>query len=138
MKRDLEHIAQKNLLRWAAHARGTMPELDLLFAIPNGGLRNMRVAVKLKAEGVKAGVPDLFLPVSRSGFYGELDLWSATRFNGLFIEMKVGKNKPTKSQKEWHEALRLQGYAVEVCYGWEQAKKTITTYLHNGYKQKQS
>jgi hypothetical protein len=29
------------------------------FAIPNGGLRNQRVAMQLKAEGLRAGMPDL-------------------------------------------------------------------------------
>lgn len=31
-----------------------------VFAIPNGGIRHKRTAAMLKAEGVKAGVPDLF------------------------------------------------------------------------------
>ena len=62
-----EHQEQKALIQWARLNQQRFPELDLLFAIPNGGLRNIRVARKLKSEGVKPGVSDLFLPVARKG-----------------------------------------------------------------------
>lgn len=88
-----------------------------MFAIPNGGLRNKFTAYKLKAEGVKAGVPDIFLPVPSNDFHG------------LFIEMKFGKNKPTDSQEIWHIDLALGGYKVAVCYSFEDAQKVITSYL---------
>jgi len=94
-----------------------MPELNLLFHIPNGGKRNITTAKRLKDEGVKAGVPDLFLPVSRGGFFG------------LFIEMKVGKNKTTEKQNEWIAALQEEGYKVAVCYGCESAMEEIMNYL---------
>ena len=80
-----ESVEQIHLFQWARMQSCTMPELNLLFHIPNGGKRNITTAKRLKAEGVKAGVPDLFLPVSRGGFFG------------LFIEMKVGKNKTTQT-----------------------------------------
>lgn len=71
----------------------------------------------MKAEGLKAGVPDLHLPVARCGFIG------------LWIEMKVGKNKPTDKQGRWSELLRAQGHRVVVCYGSSAAIDVLREYL---------
>lgn len=109
---------QEILFRWARLVRCTYPELDLLYHIPNGGSRNELEAASLKRQGVKAGVPDLCLPVAR----GE--------YHGLYIEMKYGKNKTSDKQNEWISALTAQGYAVAVCYGWEEAQRLITKYLN--------
>ena len=78
-----EHDEQSAIFEWAALMQGAYPELGLLFAIPNGGKRDKATAGKLKAEGVKAGVPDMCLPVSNG------------KYHGLFIELKVGENNPT-------------------------------------------
>ena len=61
-----EHHEQCALFAWL---RLQWPDLDRVsFAIPNGGHRHKAVAGKLKAEGVKAGVPDIFIayPIARS------------------------------------------------------------------------
>ena len=58
-RRDGEHVEQAALFRWAEFARARLPELTLLHAIPNGGHRHKATAARLKAEGVKRGVPDL-------------------------------------------------------------------------------
>lgn len=118
-RHNVQHEGEEQaaLFDWAYLQRNTYPELDLLFHIPNGGSRNRLEAANLKRQGVKAGVPDLCLPVSRGGFHG------------LYIEMKYGKNKPTENQNEWMNALQNQGYAVAVCYSWEQASKVITDYF---------
>lgn len=108
---------QMYLFNWVAFARNTIPEIDLLFHVPNGGSRDKREAARLKAQGVRAGVPDLCLPVP-SGEY-----------HGLFIELKVGKNKTSKEQEEWLGKLAGQGYKTAVCYGWEAAMHEILTYL---------
>jgi hypothetical protein len=68
-------------------------------------------------------VPDLCLPVS--GFNG----WGETNFNGLYIEMKAGKNKPTESQKWWLDKLKKYGHKVAVCYSGEEAVNVICDYL---------
>ena len=113
-----EHDEQVALIRWADMSE--LPELQLLFAIPNGGQRHPAVARKLRDEGLRAGVPDLFLPVARGNYHG------------LFIEMKVGRNKPTANQTGWIRALRWQGYRVEICYGYEEARVMIENYLTDG------
>ena len=64
-----EHDEQVSLFQWAGIAVFKFPELNCMFAIPNGGLRNPVVARKLKAEGVKSGVSDIFLSVARGGYH---------------------------------------------------------------------
>lgn len=109
-----EHLEQAALIVWT-QLKGH--PYNLIFAIPNGGHRHPRTATFLKAEGVKPGVPDLMLPVACGGYHG------------LFIEMKFGRNPPTKEQKEKLAALQEQGYAAHVCYGWEAAREVIEDYL---------
>jgi hypothetical protein len=113
-----ESAEQIALFQWAVWQEKTVPELILLYHIPNGGKRYVTTARRLKAEGVKSGVPDLCLPVSRGGF------------PGLYIELKrVSGNTATDNQAGWIAALERQGYKALVCYGWEEAADAITQYL---------
>lgn len=114
-----EATEQSKLISWANEVAelGVYPELRWLHAIPNGGRRDKAEAAHLKRQGVKSGVPDLHLPVARGNYHG------------LYIEMKVGNNKPTKNQKEWINALKANGYAVEVCYSAAAARQIIIAYL---------
>lgn len=112
-----EASEQAALFRWAELIRGRYPEIDLLYHIPNGGSRNAIEAANLKRQGVKAGVPDLCLPVARGPYHG------------LYIELKHGKNQATERQQQWLSALRDQGYLAEVCYGRQQAEQLIEKYL---------
>lgn len=118
-KANTEHAHQTALFCWAAlpATRQLWPCLELMFAIPNGGERNIRVAAQLKAEGVKAGVLDIFLPVPCKGFHG------------LFIEMKVGKNKPTDAQTAFATSMVRNGYKCVLCYSWIEARTQILQYL---------
>ena len=112
-----ESDEQKALIQWANLQANCYSELDLLFAIPNGGSRNLIEAVNLKRQGVKSGVPDLCLPVARC------------EKHGLYIELKVEKGKISENQNWWLERLARQGYATKVCYGWKDAAETIMWYL---------
>ena len=60
-----ESAEQQCLFRWAVFQSGRFPELALLYHVPNGGSRKKAEAGRFRAEGVKAGVPDLCLPVAR-------------------------------------------------------------------------
>ena len=107
---------QTDLFQWAAYRREL--ELRSMFAIPNGGSRNPIEARHLKQQGVKAGVPDIFVPCMRGGY------------GGLFIEMKRQKGgRLSEAQKEMIDNLRCCGYRVEVCNGWEEAKNVIEVYM---------
>lgn len=113
-----EHQLQKAVVQHAQMRARLDPLWGLLFAVPNGGARDAVTGAILKAEGVRRGVPDLCLPVSRPGYPG-----------GLFIEMKVPGNRPSKDQKWWHRALISAGHVVEVCYSAGEAIKIIEAYL---------
>lgn len=118
-KAGTEHAHQSALFCWAAlpATQRLWPCLKLMFAVPNGGERNKIVAAKMKAEGVKAGVLDIFLPVPSKGFHG------------LFIEMKVGRNKPTPGQVDFACAVSDLDYCCVLCYSWEGAREQILKYL---------
>lgn len=117
-----ESAEQIALFRWADFMQNKYPGLDMMFHIPNGGKRSKTEAARFKHEGVKAGVPDIFLPVPKQNFHG------------MFIEMKVGKNKTTENQKEWIKKLKQNNYYVVVCYDWETASKEIENYMKGNIK----
>lgn len=114
---DQEHVEQVALFDWAKIMQKRYPELKWMFAIPNGSYRDPRTAARLKEEGVKAGVLDIFLPAARAGHHG------------LFIEMKAGRNRPTEKQSECATDLENEGYACYVCYSCSKAINVIEAYL---------
>jgi hypothetical protein len=122
-RKFIEDDHQEALIKWADISASEHFPTNLLHSIPMGGYRNPREGARLKAQGARAGVPDLCLPVARHGFHG------------LYIEMKrpivKGEPKPTVSpeQKYWIEQLRFHGYKAEVCYGWSDAQQVIKDYL---------
>ena len=113
-----ESQEQETLFRWAELQKGKYPELKLMHHIPNGGKRGKAEAGRFKAEGVKAGVPDICLPVARGGYHG------------MYIELKrTGRSDVSDAQMEWMAALVDQGYRVKVCKGWEAAAEAVLAYL---------
>lgn len=117
-KKEADH--QANVIAWSQLHRDRFPELCLLHHIPNGGSRDLREAARLKTQGVRAGVPDLCLPVARG------------KYHGLYIEMKTETGRPTTEQKWWGEQLLAQGYMWGVCHGWESAVRALEWYLGLG------
>ena len=114
-----EHQEQVTVIHWwRVSCNGfNLPEF-CLFSIPNGGSRNVIEAVNLKAEGVRSGVPDLFLSVPRGGL------------SGFFIELKVGKNKPSDKQIEFVTSARLRGYKADVFWSADDVISAIKKYLN--------
>ena len=116
-----EHQEQAALIEWwsYAHRRWELPEFAL-FAIPNGGARHIVVASKLKAEGVRKGIPDLLLAVP---------IWPHA---GLFIEMKSSspQARVKADQATAIGFLRGAGYKIAVCKGAAQAMDVIEAYLN--------
>ena len=112
-----EENEQTFLFRWAAFAEGQYPELSLMYHIPNEGKRSKTTGGRLKAQGLKSGVPDVCLPTAHGGYIG------------LYIEMKVKPNRPTENQKKWLRSLRDVGHLTAVAYDWEEAKNLIEDYL---------
>lgn len=113
-----EHSEQAALFDWANwQANLGIEPLRWIYAIPNGGHRHKATAGRLKCEGVKSGVPDICLP------------YPAKEYHGLYIEMKVGKNKTTSEQNDYLEWLMGCGYLAEVAYGFDEAKIILCDYL---------
>lgn len=112
-----EDAEQEAFIQWCWFQSEKYKGLDLIYAIPNGGKRDKVEAVKLKRTGVKAGVPDLFLPVARGGYHG------------LYIEMKRRDGgRLSAYQQQWLMALSAQGYATAVCHGLDEAIKAVENY----------
>lgn len=112
-----EHAIQTALMCWVSKQLDKWPELRWLHSIPNGGDRNMAVAGRLKAEGVKSGVSDLFLPVSRHGHHG------------LYIEMKKPGGKESAKQVEFGAFVTEQGYLYQCHNSWETAAQLLEWYM---------
>jgi hypothetical protein len=88
-----------------------------VFHIPNERKTTWAAGKRLKASGVRAGIPDIFVAIPR-GIH-----------NGLFIEMKSLKGRLSEAQKEYLERLNKQGYIAQACYGFEAAKALTESYL---------
>lgn len=118
-KREAEGEEQAQLLK---EFRALHPDVGpLLIHIPNGGSRkNAFEGWRLKEQGVRAGVSDLFFPVARGGFFG------------LWIEFKAAPPNdaaPSDSQLEWLDLMRGQGYSAHLCLGVAAALKVLTDYM---------
>ena len=137
-RNDQEHVDQRALVAWARHAsatgvatvpagyaRGGRVALDdrqrdalaLLYAVPNGARTGRRQAGRLKAEGMLAGVPDLFLPFPRAGK------------PGLYVEMKTATGTLSRDQRAVTAALARLGYGVVVAKGFEAARRAVLDHL---------
>ena len=116
-----EHDEQVALMDWINLYKREMPSLALIFAIPNQGGQGKGAIIrgqKMKREGLKKGVPDLFLPVAK----GE--------YHGLFIEMKAETGRLGDEQHDYLNYLTKQGYLCGVCRSFEEAQALIMDYLN--------
>lgn len=113
-----------------------LPELALMHAIPNGGYRRGAEASKLKAEGVKAGVLDTFLPVPKPFKFSDPDTGREGfgMYAGLYVEFKEPKRRNhaeggmSDAQVEFADAVRHQGYCARVAYTWYEAANVVMLY----------
>lgn len=116
-----EKDIQKALIEWSQYVPCRTHGgyiFDYLFATPNGGYRKLLEAVELKRQGVKAGVPDLFLALPSKGHHG------------LFLELKRdNKCKVTEAQNCFIERMKLVGYEAFVAYSLDEAISIIQNYL---------
>lgn len=114
---------EMNYGRSLIHIKGTgVTFLDTLFAVPNGSelAKGARGGADMKAQGMRPGVPDIFLAFPAKGYCG------------LFIEMKrkLGREKDiSEEQHKWISNLQKAGYYVHVAFGWRSAAMAIRGYL---------
>lgn len=88
----------------------------LLFAIPNGGKRGVITATFMKKEGVRKGVPDIFLAIPK------------LHYCGMFIEMKSADGTLRKEQKEFISKVQAN-YKCVVCRNFDEFEKVVNDYL---------
>ena len=116
-----EDDEQRVVIQWANLNAANYEDVDLLYHIPNGGYRNAREAIKFRQMGVKAGMPDLHLPVSR-GMY-----------HSLYIELKRQQGgRVTDAQRRRILRLQKAGNFVAVARGAEEAINVIKSYYGFG------
>jgi hypothetical protein len=121
--RPSEHGEQAAIIAWARMNEWRIPELALLFStlngipIPASSMTRAKIINRMKAEGMKNGVPDLILLVPHGGYHG------------LVIELKVGANKPSDEQTWWLDALDKQGYRAVAIWGADECIKLLEDYL---------
>jgi VRR-NUC domain len=122
-KAQTEHAHQAAFFCALRDYQSQYPQLGFCFAIPNGGERNVAVASRLKAEGVKSGVPDVFLP------------YPCGQYHGLWIEFKRPKvaakaaGKLSREQISYSEYLISQKYFHFVAYDYLSAVDTVLRYI---------
>lgn len=103
-----------------------VPELKWLHAVHNQGHGDAIRGAQAKAEGVKAGVADIFLPVPTGFGWDSMPF----QFHGLYIELKKkDSGKPHAEQLDFQADMRAAGYKCEIIHGWELARDEILRYL---------
>lgn len=120
-----EHSEQAMVIAWADRNQDRHPELKWLHSSLNGifipappSIR-ARIINHMKAEGMKKGIPDLFLPVARRDYHG------------LYIELKRSDGgKVRDEQSDFLDFVASQGYYGQVCCGYLEAKETLEWYLN--------
>lgn len=122
---DPEHRMQCQIVDDFAEAEPYYSQL--LHAIPNGaklpythnkkGARYSPEAVKLLAEGMTPGIPDLHLPVARGGWHS------------LYIECKIAPNVLSDEQIAMMDRLTKEGNLCMVAWTREQGALILADYL---------
>lgn len=90
---------------------------DYLFHIPNEGKRSRWQGMKLKDEGLKPGVADLFLSYP-SGIY-----------HGYYIEIKTEHDELSAVQKNWKELVTKVNYKFSIIRNVDAGIRSILEYL---------
>ena len=131
--RHEESDQQRSFVAWTRHALvlKQYPELALLYCQHNTQRLTAMQAGRWKALGGCAGIPDLFLAVSRVNSRQQV-------YCGLYIEFKRPDLKPkttrgqgglSKEQQIFKKLVEAQNYYYAVCYDWLSAKDVVTCYL---------
>ena len=116
---------QVTLFQWSKLNERKYPELRWLHSVNNAPKLGKTADIKtrqirgaqMNREGRKKGVFDICLPVKR------------VPYSGLYIEMKVGKNKLTEEQEEFKTFVEEQDFKTAICYDWKTASEILEEYL---------
>lgn len=115
-----------------------VPALQWFHAIHNQGHGDKVRGANAKAEGVRKGVADTFLPWPVYEQSPSDSQVMVAKWCGLYIEMKKPAEKPksatakggvSEEQAKFGEYARAVGYGWVVCYSWREAADTLRTYI---------
>jgi len=87
----------------------------IIFSVPNGGTRNDKEAMVLKATGLLAGVSDLILILPNSRI--------------LFVEFKTEIGAQSATQKEFESRITALGYVYALVRSADEFKSIVLYYL---------
>lgn len=125
-----EHALQVQLVQWCRIQAKDMVQ-GRFFSVPNGAFlsgnasKRAYLASKLKAEGMKPGIPDLVFWKGKGSAFGTLG--EAPEM--LWLELKNGKaGRLSEEQKAVHAALIGAGFTVLVIRTLEEGRKAITEF----------
>ena len=135
---NAEHQEQVRLFEWARLQWALVPELRMLFAVPNGFHAPKHVRQWMVDEGMQAGMLDVVLAVPRLPFHG---LYLENKAVTIRVNLTTGARTEdpgtvSAEQEGWMRALIEQGYAVDAQWSWEHSRDTILTYLRGGFVQR--
>jgi hypothetical protein len=115
-RRQSESVTQQYFMQWLKLQYPRVHEVTASF--PNEGKRSYKNASRMKAEGLKKGMPDLGI------FY------PTPRHHGMFIELKSPKGKLTEDQCNMMELLASKGYYCCASWTLESAQDEVRKYLN--------
>ncbi|QEQ96265.1 VRR-NUC domain-containing protein [Neptunomonas concharum] len=118
--RDREGSEQAAFFNWLRVRHPAV--FDMAYHVPNGGSRKggQKEGARLKAQGVKAGVPDICIAIPRGGYFGLYIEFKATPPHNAVVSV---------TQKAWLEKLASQGYKSVLCKGFDALKAEVEAYL---------
>jgi hypothetical protein len=112
-----EEDLHRLVFAWIFAMQRTHPILDFMMHVPNGGGRSKGEAGKLKAMGVRRGVPDVLCPFKCSGF------------NGFACELKAPNGKCSPEQNMFLTKAKNDGWLVGVCFTFDEFVSLANLYL---------
>lgn len=107
-----ENVIQAEIYKWYNNnfcLKNHDPQC-IIFSVPNGGTRNIREALLLKATGLVAGVSDLIV-IKQNEI--------------IFVEVKTEIGKQSKEQKDFQKIIEKLGFKYILVRSLEDFKKQI-------------
>ena len=110
-----EQICHLNVMNWLRQIHPEAEENSYHFA--NERKCTIQQGRLLKRMGVKRGVADVFIGIPKQGK------------SGLWVEIKVEGNYPTKEQKDFLARQVKNGFAAACCWDLDACIRVIGNYL---------
>jgi hypothetical protein len=117
VRQQREHAEQATVVLWAKLHENKYPALRRLYANANQGSGSVVRGRRMKEEGVRPGVSDLFLAYPMNGKHG------------LYLEIKAETGRLSPDQNRWIDESRTLGYEAFTAWGYKEAIGIICDYL---------